>query len=82
MNDPVAMQVGECAQQLHQQVDLDRESPALPRLDDVVRVLLEIHGEERHAIAVESVVEDADDVRMPERCEKPELLRQDEASGS
>ena len=78
MDDPVAVQVGERPERLHEQIDLHGERLALPRLDDRQRILLQVHGEERHTILVEAVVEHAHDVGVPERSKEAELLREHE----
>ena len=80
MDDPVAVQVHERPERLHEEVDLHGERLAVSGLDDRERVLLEIHREERHAILIETIVEDAHDVGMPERGEKTKLPREREPS--
>ncbi len=75
MQDPVAMKIREGAEHLHDEIDLHRHRVMAPGFDDVQRVLFEVHGEERHAVLIETIVEHTDDVRMAERCQQAELVR-------
>src|SRR2546422_1550729 len=72
------MKIREGAEHLHDEIDLHRHRVMAPGFDDVQRVLFEVHGEERHAMLIETIVEHTDDVRMAERCHQAELVRQAE----
>ena len=76
VQDPMAMKVRQGAERLHDEIDLHRHRATAAGVDDVQRVLFEVHGEERHAVAIEPIVEHADDVRVAERCQQAELPRQ------
>ena len=78
MDDAVPVQVRERAEHLHEQVHAQRDRLRRAGLRDRAGVLLQVHREIRLAVLVEPVVEDADDVRVPQRGEKAKLLRQQE----
>jgi hypothetical protein len=67
MHDAVAMEVGQRIQHLEEQVELHIERLSSRGMDDRHGVDQQGHREERRPVLLESVIEHADDVGVPQR---------------